>query len=108
MPSWLRGTFLGFLFGLVPGPAATLASFASYRLEKATSKYAAEIGSGAIEGVAGPEAANNSAATASLVPLLALGIPFTPIAALMISAMLVQGIQPGPLLITQHPEIFGA
>ncbi len=65
-----------------------------------------EIGSGAIEGVAGPEAANHSAATASLVPLLALGIPFTPIAALMISAMLVQGIQPGPLLITQHPEIF--
>jgi len=106
VPSWLRGTFLGFLFGLVPGPAATLASFASYRLEKATSKYADEIGSGAIEGVAGPEAANNSAATASLVPLLALGIPFTPIAALMISAMLVQGIQPGPLLITQHPEIF--
>src|ERR1700674_1137278 len=106
VPSWLRGTFLGFLFGLVPGPAATLASFASYRLEKATSKYAHEIGSGAIEGVAGPEAANNSAATASLVPLLALGIPFTPIAALMISAMLVQGIQPGPLLITQHPEIF--
>ena len=106
VPSWLRGTFLGFLFGLVPGPAATLASFAAYRLEKATSKHAAEIGSGAIEGVAGPEAANNSAATASLVPLLALGIPFTPIAALMISAMLVQGIQPGPLLITQHPEIF--
>jgi putative tricarboxylic transport membrane protein len=91
VPSWLRGTFLGFLFGLVPGPAATLASFASYRLEKATSKHAAEIGSGAIEGVAGPEAANNAAATASLVPLLALGIPFTPIAALMI---------------TQHPEIF--
>jgi putative tricarboxylic transport membrane protein len=106
VPSWLRGTFLGFLFGLVPGPAATLASFASYRLEKATSKHGSEIGSGAIEGVAGPEAANNSAATASLVPLLALGIPFTPIAALMISAMLVQGIQPGPLLITQHPEIF--
>jgi TctA family transporter len=67
-----------------------------------------EIGSGAIEGVAGPEAANNSAATASLVPLLALGIPFTPIAALMISAMLVQGIQPGPLLITQHPKSSGA
>ena len=67
---------------------------------------AAEIGTGAIEGVAGPEAANNSAATASLVPLLALGIPFTPIAALMISAMMVQGIQPGPLLITQQPEIF--
>ena len=106
VPSWLRGTVLGFVFGLIPGPAATLASFASYRLEKATSKYAAEIGNGAIEGVAGPEAANNSAATASLVPLLALGIPFTPIAALMISAMMVQGVQPGPLLITQKPEIF--
>jgi putative tricarboxylic transport membrane protein len=106
VPSWLRGTGLGFLFGLVPGPAATLSSFASYRLEKAVSKHADEIGNGAIEGVAGPEAANNSAATASLVPLLALGIPFTPIAALMISAMLVQGVQPGPLLITQKPEIF--
>jgi putative tricarboxylic transport membrane protein len=106
VPPWLRGTGVGFLFGLVPGPAATLSSFASYRLEKAVSKHRDEIGTGAIEGVAGPEAANNSAATASLVPLLALGIPFTPIAALMISAMLVQGVQPGPLLITQKPEIF--
>lgn len=106
VPSWLRGTGLGFLFGLIPGPAATIASFASYRLEKAVSKHRDEIGTGAIEGVAGPEAANNSAATASLVPLLALGIPFTPIAALMISAMLVQGVQPGPLLMTQKPEIF--
>jgi putative tricarboxylic transport membrane protein len=106
VPSWLRGTGLGFLFGLIPGPAATIASFASYRLEKAVSKHKDEIGTGAIEGVAGPEAANNSAATASLVPLLALGIPFTPIAALMISAMLVQGVQPGPLLMTQKPEIF--
>lgn len=106
VPSWLRGTGLGFVFGLIPGPAATLASFASYRLEKAASKHGKEIGTGAIEGVAGPEAANNSAATASLVPLLALGIPFTPIAALMISAMIVQGVQPGPLLMTQKPEIF--
>jgi putative tricarboxylic transport membrane protein len=106
VPSWLRGTGLGFVFGLIPGPAATLASFASYRLEKAVSRHGKEIGTGAIEGVAGPEAANNSAATASLVPLLALGIPFTPIAALMISAMIVQGVQPGPLLMTQKPEIF--
>lgn len=106
VPSWLRGTGLGFVFGLIPGPAATLASFASYRLEKAASRHGKEIGTGAIEGVAGPEAANNSAATASLVPLLALGIPFTPIAALMISAMIVQGVQPGPLLMTQKPEIF--
>lgn len=103
---WARGTVVGFLFGLIPGPAATLSSFASYRLEKAVSRNRHEIGEGAIEGVAGPEAANNAAATGALVPLLALGIPFTPIAALMISAMMVQGVQPGPLLITQHPEIF--
>jgi putative tricarboxylic transport membrane protein len=103
---WGRGTILGFIFGLIPGPAATLSSFASYRVEKALSRNRREIGQGAIEGVAGPEAANNSAATGSLVPLLALGVPFTPIGALMISAMMVQGIQPGPLLIGQHPEIF--
>ena len=109
VPSWLRGTFLGFLFGLVPGPAATLASLRRLPIGKGhleTCRRDRRAAAGAIEGVAGPEAANNSAATASLVPLLALGIPFTPIAALMISAMLVQGIQPGPLLITQHPEIF--
>ena len=103
---WGRGTILGFLFGLIPGPAATLASFASYRLEKAVSKYRHEIGQGAVEGVAAPEAANNAAATGALVPLLSLGIPFTPIAAIMISALIVQGVQPGPLLIGQHPEIF--
>ena len=83
-----------------------LSSFASYRLEKAVSKYRAEIGEGAIEGVAGPETANNAAATASMVPLLALGIPFAPITALMMSALMVHGVQPGPLLITNHPEIF--
>jgi putative tricarboxylic transport membrane protein len=101
-----RGTVLGFIFGLLPGPAATLSSFASYRLEKAVSKYRDEIGEGAIEGVAGPETANNAAATASMVPLLALGIPFNAITALMLAALMVHGIQPGPLLITNHPEIF--
>lgn len=101
-----RGTVVGFFFGLIPGPCATLSSFASYRLEKAVSKYRAEIGEGAIEGVAGPETANNAAATASMVPLLALGIPFAPITALMMSALMVHGVQPGPLLITTHPEIF--
>lgn len=101
-----RGTAVGFFFGLIPGPCAVLASFASYRLEKAVSKHRAEIGEGAIEGVAGPETANNSAATAAMVPLLALGIPFAPITALMMSALMVHGVQPGPLLITQHPEIF--
>lgn len=106
VPPWLRGTALGFGFGLIPGPAATLSSFAAYRLEQAVSRNRQEIGQGAIEGVAGPEAANNAAATSALVPLLSLGLPFTPIGALMISAMMVQGVQPGPLLIQQHPAIF--
>jgi putative tricarboxylic transport membrane protein len=101
-----RGTLVGFFFGLIPGPCGVLSSFASYRLEKAVSKYRAEIGEGAVEGVAGPETANNAAATASMVPLLALGIPFAPITALMMSSMMVHGVQPGPLLVTQHPEIF--
>jgi putative tricarboxylic transport membrane protein len=101
-----RGTIVGFFFGLIPGPCATLASFTAYRLEKGVSKYRAEIGEGAIEGVAGPETANNAAATASMVPLLGLGIPFAPITALMMSALMVHGVQPGPLLITTHPEIF--
>ena len=101
-----RGTLVGFFFGLIPGPCGVLSSFASYRLEKAVSKHRAEIGEGAIEGVAGPETANNAAATASMVPLLALGIPFAPITALMMSSMMVHGVQPGPLLVTQHPEIF--
>ena len=101
-----RGTAVGFFFGLIPGPCGVLSSFASYRLEKAVSRYRAEIGEGAIEGVAGPETANNAAATASMVPLLALGIPFAPITALMMSSMMVHGVQPGPLLMTTHPEIF--
>jgi len=103
-----RGTLIGFFFGLIPGPCAVLASFVSYRVEKAISKFKHEIGHGAIEGVAGPETANNAAATSAMVPLLALGIPFAPITALMMSALMVHGVQPGPLLITQHPEIFWA
>jgi len=101
-----RGSLIGFFFGLIPGPCAVLSSFASYRIEKAVSKFRSEIGQGAIEGVAGPETANNAAATSSMVPLLALGIPFAPVTALMMAAMMVHGVQPGPLLITQHPAIF--
>ena len=101
-----RGTVLGFIFGLLPGPSATMASFASYRLEKGVSKYKEELGEGAIEGVAGPETANNAAATSSMVPLLALGIPFGSVTALMLAAMMVHGVQPGPMMITQHPEVF--
>jgi putative tricarboxylic transport membrane protein len=101
-----RGTIVGFIFGLLPGPSATLSSFASYRLEKGVSKYRDEIGEGAIEGVAGPETANNAAATSSMVPLLSLGMPFGAITALMMAAMMVYGVQPGPLLMTDHPGIF--
>ncbi len=101
-----RGTLLGFVFGLLPGPSATMASFASYRLEKGVSKHKDELGEGAIEGVAGPETANNAAATSSMVPLLALGIPFGSVTALMLAAMMVHGVQPGPMMITQHPEVF--
>ena len=106
MAPFFRGTVVGFLFGLLPGPSASLSSFASYRLEKAVSKHRAEIGQGAVEGVVGPETANNAAATTSMVPLLALGIPFGSVTALMLAAMMVHGVQPGPMLITQHPEIF--
>lgn len=103
-----RGTILGFVFGLLPGPSSTLGSFASYRLEKGVSKYKDEIGEGAIEGVAGPETANNAAATSLMVPLLGLGIPFNSAMALMLAALMVHGVQPGPLLMTMHPEVFWA
>ncbi|GAA2000609.1 tripartite tricarboxylate transporter permease [Microbacterium ulmi] len=105
---WGRGTVIGFLFGLLPVPSATLGAFASYRVEQSVSKHRDEFGSGAVEGIAGPEAANNSAVIGGLVPLLVLGLPFSATLALVISAMQVQGIQPGPLLITQHPEVFWA
>lgn len=101
-----RGTILGFVFGLLPGPSSTLSSFVSYRLEKAVSKYKNEIGDGAIEGVAAPEAANNAAATSLMVPLLALGIPFNSVMALMLAALTVHGVVPGPLLMVANPEIF--
>jgi putative tricarboxylic transport membrane protein len=101
-----RGTIVGFLFGLLPGPSATMSSFASYRLEKSVSKHRAEMGEGAIEGVAGPETANNAAATSGWAPLLSLGIPFGSTTALVMGAMIVQGVSPGPLLMINHPEIF--
>ena len=103
---WIRGSFIGFIFGLLPVPAATLSTFASYRVEQSVSKYRHEIGKGAVEGIAGPEAANNSAAIGSLVPVLVLGLPFSATLALMLSAMIVQGVQPGPLLMTQNPDLF--
>jgi len=101
-----RGTVIGFILGLLPGPHAVMSSFASYRLEKAISKHRNEFGEGAIEGVAGPETANNAAATSTMVPLLALGIPFGAVTALMLASMMVHGVQPGPLLMNNHPQIF--
>ena len=105
-PSIFRGGALGFLIGLVPGPAAIIATFTSYALEKKISKHPEEFGKGAIEGVAGPEAANNSATSGAMVPLLSLGIPFSPATAILLGAMIIHGVQPGPLLMSRNPEIF--
>ena len=101
-----RGTVVGFLIGALPGPPSSMSSFASYRLEKAVSRHRRELGSGAIEGVAGPETANNAAATATLIPLLAMGIPFGAITALMLSSLMIHGINPGPLLMRNYPDLF--
>jgi putative tricarboxylic transport membrane protein len=101
-----RGSALGFVLGLVPGPAALISAFSSYALERRLSKNPEEFGKGAVEGVSGPEAANNAAAQASFVPLLSLGIPFAPATAVLLAALLVHGVQTGPLLMTKHPDIF--
>jgi len=105
-PAIFRGTGLGFLIGLIPGPATVISSFASYSLELRMSKRPDEFGRGAIEGVAGPESANNAATSAQMVPLLALGVPFGPATALLLAALMIQGVQPGPLLMTERPEVF--
>ena len=102
----LRGSGLGFLVGLIPGPAATIASFVSYGVERRVSAHRRELGTGAIEGVAGPEAANNAATGGGMVPLLSLGLPFTPATAVLMSGMLLQGITPGPFLLRDHPHVF--
>jgi len=106
LPPMLRGGVLGFLVGLMPGPAATIASFVSYGVERRISKHREEFGKGAIEGVAGPEAANNAACGGGMVPLLSLGLPFTPATAVLLSGMLLMGITPGPMLLRDHPQIF--
>lgn len=103
---WLRGAVVGFATGLIPGPAGTMATLGSYALEKGISPRKEEFGKGAIEGVAGPEAANNAAGTAAFIPLLALGIPFSPPIAVLLSGLMIHGITPGPLLIPNHPDIF--
>jgi putative tricarboxylic transport membrane protein len=102
----LRGTILGSALGILPGGGAALASFGAYSLEKKVSRNSAEFGKGAIEGVAGPESANNAAAQTSFIPLLTLGIPPNPVMALMVGAMTMHNIQPGPSVMTTNPTLF--
>jgi TctA family transporter len=102
----LRGTALGSFLGILPGGGAMLSSFAAYSLEKKVSRHSAEFGKGAIEGVAGPESANNAGAQASFIPMLTLGIPSNPVMALMIGALILHGIQPGPSVMQEQPALF--
>ncbi len=104
-PAWLRGSAIGFPIGAMPAGGADIASFLSYGTEKRMSKYPEEFGHGAIEGVAGPEAANNAAAAGTLVPLLTLGLPTTATAAIMLAGFQQFGLQPGPLLFATAPEL---
>jgi putative tricarboxylic transport membrane protein len=105
-PAVLRGTVLGSLLGILPGGGALLASFAAYAFEKKIAADPSRFGQGAIEGVAAPESANNAGAQTSFIPLLTLGIPSNPVMALMIGAMMIQGIAPGPQVMTQQPDLF--
>lgn len=102
----LRGTGIGSVLGLLPGSGALLAAFASYAVEKRVAKPPEGFGNGAIEGVAGPESANNAGAQTSFVPLLTLGLPANAVMALMAGALIMQGIAPGPTLISEHPDLF--
>jgi putative tricarboxylic transport membrane protein len=116
LPSWsdlkamalpiVRGTVLGSALGILPGGGAILSSFAAYTVEKKLSKTPERFGKGAIEGVAGPESANNAGAQTSFIPMLTLGIPANPVMALMIGALIIQGITPGPNVATDEPALF--
>jgi TctA family transporter len=102
----LRGTVIGSAMGILPGSGSILGSFAAYSIEKKISKNRDQFGKGAIEGVAAPEAANNAGAQTSFIPMLTLGIPSNPVMALMVGAMIIQGIQPGPSVVTEQPQLF--
>lgn len=102
----LRGTGLGAVLGILPGGGALLSSFASYAVEKKFAKDPKEFGQGAIEGVAGPESANNAGAQSSFIPMLTLGIPSNPVMALMVGALIVHGITPGPAFVNEKPDLF--
>lgn len=101
-----RASGLGFVIGLLPGAAHVLSSFISYTLEKRLAKRPEEFGSGRIEGVAGPETANNAASTSAFIPFLGIGIPTGPAPAVMMIALMIHGVRPGPLMLSQHPEVF--
>jgi putative tricarboxylic transport membrane protein len=115
-PSWkdwmacrwpiVRGTVVGFFLGILPGAGTLITTFFSYWLEKRLSKYPEKFGTGVIEGIAAPETANNAATTGSMVPLLALGVPPHAVMAVLLGALIIHGIQPGPFFITQYPELF--
>ena len=102
----LRGSALGFFLGILPGAGAIIASFVSYAVEKRASRYPERVGRGAIEGVAGPEAANNAAAGGAFIPLLTLGIPANAVMAILLGALMIHGLQPGPMLVKQAPDVF--
>jgi TctA family transporter len=105
-PAVVRGTALGSMLGILPGGGAVLSSFASYTLEKKVSRNPERFGKGHPAGVAGPEAANNAGAQTSFIPLLTLGIPSNAVMALMVGAMTIHNIQPGPQVMTSHPQLF--
>jgi putative tricarboxylic transport membrane protein len=102
----LRGSFIGFFMGVIPGPSNTISSFVSYAMEKRLSKTPERFGKGAIEGVAGPESANNSACAGNFIPVLTLGIPTSAVMAVIVGAFIIHGVTPGPLLIKNNPDIF--
>jgi putative tricarboxylic transport membrane protein len=102
----VRGSLIGFFLGILPGGGAILASFVSYAVEKRVSRNPERFGQGAIEGVAGPESANNSAASGAFIPLLTLGIPSNVLMAILIGALIMHGITPGPMLMKEHPDVF--
>lgn len=106
LPATIRGTVLGTVLGVLPGGGATLSAFSAYSLEKKCSKTPKQFGSGLVEGVAAPEAANNAGAQSSFIPLLTLGIPSNSIMAMMLGAMMIHGVTPGPSVITNQPELF--
>ena len=105
-PAVARGSVIGFIFGVIPGVSHVVSTFVSYAVEKRFSQHPEEFGKGAIAGVAGPETANNAVTGTAMIPLLALGIPSIPATAILLSALTIHGVQPGPLLLTDHPQVF--